>query len=284
MRPLALLLLAGCSTAATPPTSTPSPAPPPAAAAPEPASAPADTPSDSSSAEARGSAPAGWSPAPEERAPDLGAARGPDVFYALAGPHGALAEPTDQRARQWLRRNFDGKFDDMMVLAEHTEGPAGLAWLRYGKQEWSEGEFALAIQRPGGWFITPTIAASSKNAPLRIDGPIAAAEIELGPNGLKATEYTVAFKSSYLPGPFAVKLLCVVTPAPACTRPWLARAQRGGKKQPDELLFEAVATYPGDGTIRVEERARAKKWTDAPDWPWRPHAVLGTFTPLAPGK
>ncbi len=44
------------------------------------------------------------------------------------------------------------------------------------------------------------------------------------------------------------------------------------------------ATCPGDGTIRVDERVRAKQWTDAPDWPWRPHAAIGMFTPLAGGK
>lgn len=283
MRQLALLLLAGCSTAVTSPPSTPAATPPPVAATPEPEAPPAAAPADASPVEPRGAAPAGWSPAPHERAPDLGAARGPDLFYALDGPHAALAEPTRTRAHQWMRQHFDGGFEEIVVLAEHTEGPAGLAWLRYGKTEWSEGDFALAIQRPEGWFITPAIAASAKNTPLRLDGPIVAAEVELGPNGLKATEYTVAFKTNYSPGPFAVKLLCVATPSPACTRPWIARAQRGGKK-PGEVLFEAAVTYPGDGTIRVEERVRATKWTDAPDWPWRPHATVGTFTPLAGGK
>lgn len=69
-----------------------------------------------------------------------------------------------------------------------------------------------------GWFATLPIAASSKHAPLRVDGPIVASAVELGPDGRKATENTVAFVAGVSPGPFTVTLVCLDAPVPARCR------------------------------------------------------------------
>ena len=60
--------------------------------------------------------------------------------------------------------------------------------------------------------------------------------------------------------------------------------QRGGKKGRGrgEVLFSAQATYPGDGTVVIEEVVRAKRfkrWHETELG--RPNVVLGTFEPLA---
>ncbi|MCA9710267.1 MAG: hypothetical protein KDK70_30790 [Myxococcales bacterium] len=309
MRLLALLLLTGCSTTTSPAATSPSPSSPRETPAdPEPslgssagddeaaaAAAAAAPKSAGGAAGAAGEAPPeppstlasppeGWSPRAMRQAPRLESKRGPDAFYALGGPYPDLAERTRQRALQWLRREIGGEIEDAMVMAEHAEDPAGVAWLHYGLVEWSTGDFALAIQRPEGWFSTPAIATSSKNYAARVEGPIGVAEVELGPDGVRATEYTVAFETGYSPGPFTVKLLCLDVPVPACTRPWLATAKRGGGKQRGALLWDTATTYPGDGTMKIEERFRAKRGSSDADGLQRPHPVVGAFSPFAAGQ
>ena len=286
MRPLALLiLLAACgpkttSSETTQPAAAQKPVPEtqpadPVEAAPE--AAPED-PAPENLDVTRVSPPQGWAPAPMKKAPSLESQRGPTTLFALGGPYDDLAERTKTRAKQWLRRDY-GTIDEEMVMAEHAIPSEGIAWVHYGLTEWSAGPYALAFQREDGWYGTPPIAESSKNYPVEVES-IASGEIELGPDGLKATEITVVFETQNLRRPFTIKMVCVDQPALACTRPWTSEMRHGARKKRDQVVYTSTAEYPGDGTIVITADKPAED-SDAAGFQ-RPYAVTGTFSPFSP--
>jgi|GEM_PF-2238822 len=217
-----------------------------------------------------------WAPTAMRKAPSLESKRGPTTFFSLGGPYEDLAARVQARAKQRLRRDFD-TIDEEMVMAEHALVSEEVAWVHYGLTEWEAGPYALAFRRDDGWYGTPPIAASSKFFPTEVES-VAAAEIELGPDGLEATEITVRFETKNLRSPFTVKMVCLEAPEPSCTRPWTSETRRGGKKRRGEVLYTSKVQYPGDGTIVITADAPAKD-SDAVGLQ-RPHTAAGTFEPF----
>ncbi|MEM6989892.1 MAG: hypothetical protein AAF721_05330 [Myxococcota bacterium] len=283
MRLVSIVLATGC--AGSPPSAPGSQTPEATVVAPveEEPSAPVDAPTPAAdppaSVATTAGPPAGFRPRAMKRAPKLETQRGPEALYILGGPYEDLAKRTRTRAKQYLRRNYGADYDKEMIMAEVGEPADGATWIHFGLTEWSDGDFALALQRDDGWYTTPPLAHSSKNYAASVDS-VAAAPVVLGPDGFEATEYTIAFATRYTTGPFTVKLVCVDVGPVACSRPWLAEVQRGGRKKRGEPMFTASTQYPGDGTIVIEETFRAKKFADDPEGYQRPHSVVGTFRPL----
>ena len=211
------------------------------------------------------------------KAPSLESQRGPTELFTLGGPYEDLAKRTKARAKQWLKRQFD-TIDKEMVMAEHEITSEGIAWVHYGLTEWTMGPYALAFQRDDGWYSTPPIAESSKNYPVEVKS-IATAEIDLGPDGLKATEITVVFETKNLRSPFTVKMVCVEQPVLSCTRPWTSETRHGARKKRGQVIYSSKVEYPGDGTIVISADKPAKE-SDAAGFQ-RPYAVTGTFEPFS---
>ena len=241
--------------------------PPPTPAEPQPQSPPAA---------AATTPPEDWAPRPLRKAPALESIPGPDAFYALAGPFGDL----DERTSRLARRFADGI--DAPLIAE-VEQKASVSPMFYGWEgSFRHGIHALALATAEGWLHTPPLAQREKNYPCQRVGPVAKRPVVLGPDGLEATEYTVTYEAGYQAGPFTLKLVCLGQPTPSCTRPWLARAHRGGNTNRTQVVFDTSVDYPGDGAIQIDEvvAPHPKFFRAQLHAPQRPPPLHGTFRPF----
>ncbi len=220
---------------------------------------------------------ASWGPQPMRRAPPVTANTGPAAFYALAGPFASLETRTARLAARHAK-----ELPDTPRVAEIEKPTASHTALFYGwEASFRDGLHALGVWTEDGWFHTPPLARHEKSYPSQRVGDSLGHPVDLGRGLPEAEEYTVTFEAGYAAGPFTLKLVCIETPVPACTRPWLARAERGGKTDRGRVVYETRTTYPGDGTIVIETTTPPTKHFRADvHRPHRPPPLQGVFEPF----